>query len=100
MALLSVTDLKVELQTTRGPAEAVRGISFELEAGGTLGIVGESGCGKSMTALAMMGLLPDGAKTTGRIDLDGTDLLALDEGAMCEIRGNRIGMIFQEPMTS
>ena len=100
MALLSVSDLKVELQTNRGPAAAVRGISFEVEAGGTLGIVGESGCGKSMTALALMGLLPDGARATGRIDMDGTDLLSLDEAAMCGIRGNRIAMIFQEPMTS
>ncbi len=100
MALLSVTDLTVELQTSRGMVPAVRGVSFELEKGGTLGVVGESGCGKSVTALAIMGLLPDGARTTGRVDLDGTDLLTLDEAARCGIRGNRIAMIFQEPMTS
>ena len=100
MALLTVEELRVELQTSRGPAEAVRGISFELEQGGTLGIVGESGCGKSMTALALLGLLPEGARASGRIDLDGTELLSLDEEAMCHIRGNRIAMIFQEPMTS
>ena len=100
MALLSVTGLTVELQTSRGMAPAVRGVSFELEKGGTLGLVGESGCGKSITALAIMGLLPDGARTAGRVDLDGTDLLGLDEDALCQIRGNRIAMIFQEPMTS
>lgn len=100
MALLSVEDLTVELQTNRGMAAAVRGVSFELERGGTLGIVGESGCGKSITALSLLGLLPDGARATGRIELDGTDLLSLDEAALCRIRGNRIAMIFQEPMTS
>ncbi|MFP6698859.1 MAG: ABC transporter ATP-binding protein [Alphaproteobacteria bacterium] len=100
MALLSVEDLTVELQTSRGMAAAVRGVSFELERGGTLGIVGESGCGKSITALSLLGLLPDGARATGRIELDGTDLLSLDEAALCRIRGNRIAMIFQEPMTS
>jgi peptide/nickel transport system ATP-binding protein len=100
MALLSVSDLTVELQTSRGMAPAVRGVSFELEKGGTLGVVGESGCGKSVTALAIMGLLPEGARTTGRVDLDGTDLLSLDDAARCRIRGNRIAMIFQEPMTS
>ena len=100
MALLSVTGLTVELQTSRGMAPAVRGVSFELERGGTLGLVGESGCGKSITALAVMGLLPDGARTTGRVDLDGIDLLTMNEDARCHIRGNRIAMIFQEPMTS
>ena len=100
MALLSVDDLRVELQTNRGMVPAVRGVSFALEAGGTLGVVGESGCGKSITALALMGLLPDGARVRGRIDLGGTDLLGLSEDAMCHVRGNRIAMIFQEPMTS
>ncbi|MBT4487802.1 MAG: ABC transporter ATP-binding protein [Rhodospirillaceae bacterium] len=100
MALLSVENLTVELQTSRGMAAAVRGVSFALERGGTLGIVGESGCGKSITALALLGLLPDGARARGRVDLDGTDLLTLDEDALCHIRGNRIAMIFQEPMTS
>ena len=100
MTLLSVEDLTVELQTSRGMAAAVRGVSFELERGGTLGIVGESGCGKSITALSLLGLLPDGARATGRIELDGTDLLSLDEADLCRIRGNRIAMIFQEPMTS
>ena len=100
MPLLKVQDLRVELQTSRGMVPAVRGVSFALEAGGTLGVVGESGCGKSITALALMGLLPDGATTSGRIELDGENLLDLDEAALCRIRGNRIAMIFQEPMTS
>ncbi|MDP6875369.1 MAG: ABC transporter ATP-binding protein [Alphaproteobacteria bacterium] len=100
MALLSVDDLHVELQTNRGMVPAVRGVSFAVEAGGTLGVVGESGCGKSITALALMGLLPEGARVHGRIDLGGTDLLGLSEDEMCHVRGNRIAMIFQEPMTS
>ena len=100
MALLEVDDLTVTLETGRGPAAAVRGVSFRLERGETLGLVGESGCGKSMTALALLGLLPDGARTGGRVRLDGEDLLALDERALCRIRGNRIAMVFQEPMTS
>ncbi|MEQ8348011.1 MAG: ABC transporter ATP-binding protein [Sneathiellaceae bacterium] len=98
--LLAVQDLTVTLRTPRGPAPAVRGLDFALRRGEKLGIVGESGCGKSMTALALMGLLPDGAAVTGRIGLEGQDLLALPEAALCRIRGNRIGMIFQEPMTS
>ena len=100
MALLVVEDLRVELPTSRGMAPAVRGVSFSLQPGGTLGIVGESGCGKSMTALALMGLLPYGARARGRVDLDGTDLLSLDEDDWCAMRGNRMAMIFQEPMTS
>jgi peptide/nickel transport system ATP-binding protein len=100
MALLEVSNLHVELATARGPAEAVRGLSFSLERGETLGIVGESGCGKSMTALALLGLLPDGARAMGRIAHDGRDLLGMSEAELCRLRGNRISMIFQEPMTS
>jgi len=100
MALLEVKNLHVELATARGPAEAVRGLSFNLERGETLGIVGESGCGKSMTALALLGLLPEGARATGRIAHDGRDLLGMSEAELCRLRGNRISMIFQEPMTS
>ena len=100
MALLVVDDLTVTLETVRGPGRAVRNLSFELAKGSTLGIVGESGCGKSMTALAIMGLLPDNASTEGRIVFDDRDLLALSEDELCEIRGNRIAMVFQEPMTS
>ena len=61
MSLLSVSDLRVTLQTSRGPADALRGVSFSLARGDTVGLIGESGCGKSITALALMGLLPDGA---------------------------------------
>ena len=100
MALLEVEDLTVTLATGRGAADAVRGVSFDLPAGATLGIVGESGCGKSMTALALMGLLPDGALTRGAVRLEGRDLLGLPERELCRIRGNRIAMVSQEPMTS
>jgi len=100
MSLLQVENLGVELRTTRGPARAVRDLSLNLERGQTLGIVGESGCGKSVSALAMMRLLPDDAALSGAVRLDGRDLLALDEAAMCRVRGDRIAMVFQEPMTS
>jgi peptide/nickel transport system ATP-binding protein len=100
MVLLAVEDLTVTLDTVQGPGRAVRDLSFELAKGATLGIVGESGCGKSMTALAIMGLLPENARTDGRVLFDGRDLLKLSEGELCTIRGNRIGMVFQEPMTS
>ncbi len=100
MPLLEVNNLHIGLQTQRGPAQAVRGISFSLERGQTLGIVGESGCGKSITVMSLMGLLPASADVTGSIKLDGQELVGLPEKAMCQIRGNRIGMIFQEPMTA
>lgn len=99
-ALLSVEGLTVTLDTARGPARAVRDLSFSLERGQTLGIVGESGCGKSMTALAIMRLLPENARTAGVVSLAGENILDFSEGAMCAVRGNRIGMVFQEPMTS
>jgi peptide/nickel transport system ATP-binding protein len=98
--LLEVRDLTVKLQTHRGAALAVRDASFTLERGQTLGLVGESGCGKSMTAMALMGLLPDNAQVSGSIRFDGEELTAKSDGQMCDIRGNRIGMIFQEPMTA
>ncbi|MGJ7582578.1 ABC transporter ATP-binding protein [Variovorax sp. RHLX14] len=100
MPLLQVEDLHIRLQTQRGPADAVRDIGFALERGETLGIVGESGCGKSITVQSLMGLLPSSAQVGGSIRFDGTELVGLDERAMCKIRGNRIGMIFQEPMTA
>ena len=98
--LLDVTDLRVTLPTARGPAEALRGVSFSLARGQTLGLIGESGCGKSITALALMGLLPEGARVAGSIRFDGRELTTLDEASMCALRGNRIGMVFQEPMTA
>ncbi len=99
-AALSVENLSVSLRTDRGYAPIVRDLSFTVPKGATLGIVGESGCGKSMTALALMRLLPDSARASGRVLLDGQDLLPLPEDAMCAVRGARIGMIFQEPMTA
>ena len=98
--LLTVTDLRVTLTTPRGPADALRGVGFELARGETLGLIGESGCGKSMTAMAVMGLLPTGAQVGGSIRLNGQELVGLGDDAMCRIRGNRIGMVFQEPMTA
>jgi len=98
--LLDVHDLRVTLPTAQGPAEALRGMSFALERGGTLGLIGESGCGKSMTALALMGLLPEGAGVSGSIRFDGRELTALDEDALCTLRGDRFAMVFQEPMTA
>ena len=98
--MLEITDLRVTLDTARGPADALRGIDLRLERGGTLGLIGESGCGKSMTAMAVMGLLPAGARVTGSIRLNGTELVGADEDTLCALRGNRIGMVFQEPMTA
>jgi len=100
--LLEVRDLCVEFQTRKGVARVLEGVSFGLGPGETLGLVGESGCGKSMTALAIMRLIPDppGRITGGQVLFDGRDLLALDDAAMRDLRGNRVSMIFQEPMTS
>jgi peptide/nickel transport system ATP-binding protein len=100
MALLEVTDLSVLLQTHRGPAYAVRDVSFTLERGATLGLIGESGCGKSITVMALMGLLPENARVTGSIRFDGRELVGLPDAQMCELRGDRMAMIFQEPMTA
>jgi peptide/nickel transport system ATP-binding protein len=99
-ALLDVSGLRVTLQTPRGPAAALRGIDLQMQRGDTLGLIGESGCGKSMTALALMGLLPEGAKVEGSIRLNGRELVGLPDDALCALRGNRIGMVFQEPMTA
>ncbi len=100
MPLLQVTHLHIRLQTRQGPADAVRNLSFALEKGDTLGLVGESGCGKSLTALALMGLLPEGAQVSGSIQLNGQELVGMPERDLCSIRGDRIAMIFQEPMTA
>ena len=99
-ALLEVDDLRVTLATAQGPADALRGVSFTLQAGGTLGLIGESGCGKSLTALALMGLLPEGAGVAGSIRFGGRELTALDDAAYSALRGDRIAMVFQEPMTA
>jgi peptide/nickel transport system ATP-binding protein len=93
--------LEVENLTIRlGSLPIVRGISFSLPRGGTLGLVGESGSGKSMTALALMRLLPTAAQASGVIKLNGEDILGADEARLCALRGDRMAMIFQEPMTS
>jgi len=100
VSLLEVTDLHVTLRTARGPADALRGVSFRLARGQTLGLIGESGCGKSITALALMGLLPEGAQVRGSMRFDGRELATLPEAEYCKLRGDRIGMVFQEPMTA
>jgi oligopeptide/dipeptide ABC transporter ATP-binding protein len=102
MPLLEIEGLSVGFHTERGMARVVDDLSFTVDAGRIVGLVGESGCGKSVTARAIMRLLPSPpALIEGRrVALDGENLLALDERAMRDVRGNRIGMIFQEPMTS
>ena len=99
--LLEVEKLRVTFPTEQGFSTVVRDLDFRLEAGRTLGLVGESGSGKSVTALALMGLVPPpGHATHGRIRLGGVDLLGAPEKALQKIRGQRMAMIFQEPMTS
>ena len=100
--LLSVKGLKTYFYTDDGVIPAVDGVSFDLDRGGTIGIVGESGCGKSVTSLSVMGLIPQppGKIEGGEIIFEGRNLLELDEAEMRHIRGNDISMIFQEPMTS
>lgn len=101
MALLEVENLQTHFRTPKGINRAVQGVSFSVDAGETLAIVGESGCGKSVTSMSIMRLLPPGiAKSAGRIALNGRNLLDLSEAEMQAVRGNEIGMIFQEPMTS
>jgi peptide/nickel transport system ATP-binding protein len=100
MSLIEIADLSVTLATARGHHDAVRRLSLSLARGETLGIVGESGSGKSLTALAIMGLLPAIATASGRIDFKGEDLLRADETRLCALRGDRLAMIFQEPMTA
>jgi oligopeptide/dipeptide ABC transporter ATP-binding protein len=101
VALLEVEDLETSFLLERGVVRAVDRVSFVLEAGRVLGLVGESGCGKSVTALSLLRLVPSpGRITAGRILLDGRDLLALPEREMRRVRGAGLGMVFQEPMTS
>ena len=100
--LLEVRDLRTYFHTEEGVARAVDGVSFAVGRGQTLGLVGESGCGKSVSAFSIMRLVPDppGRIEAGQILLRGRDLLALDEEEMSRVRGDDIAMIFQEPMTS
>ena len=101
-AVLEVEDLRTHFFTRDGVVRAVDGVSFKVGAGETLSIVGESGCGKSVTSLSIMRLLPpkSGRIVGGKVSFDGKDLASLSEPEMRAIRGNRIAMIFQEPMTS
>ena len=99
--LLDIKNLRVDLPTENGTLHAVRGIDFQVRRGEMLCLVGESGCGKSMTSLALMGLLPRKAvRSADRLDFDGIGLQTLPERKMADLRGNRMAMIFQEPMTS
>ncbi|WP_121065470.1 ABC transporter ATP-binding protein [Chachezhania antarctica] len=98
---LEIIDLSVEMKTETGTIRVLDNVSLQIRRGTTLGIVGESGCGKSMTALAMMRLLPPGFEiTSGQIILDGEDITRASDARMRALRGNDISMIFQEPMTS
>jgi oligopeptide/dipeptide ABC transporter ATP-binding protein len=99
--LLSVEDLRVQFWTARGTIYAVNGVSFDIAPGETLGIVGESGCGKSVTSLALLGILPRaGRAVAGTAQFDGRDLLKLSDDELRLIRGKDIAMVFQDPMTS
>ena len=102
MSLLRVRNLRIELRTRDGVAPVIDDLGFDLAEGEAISLVGESGCGKSMTALGIMGLLPQqiGRIASGSIQFDGEELVGASERRMREIRGNEISMIFQEPMTS
>ncbi len=94
--MLQIEGLTVAIHGT----SILRDVDLGVESGKILGLIGESGSGKSMTAFSVLRLLPEGAEAAGRIDLEGTDLMALSESAMCEVRGGAVGMVFQEPMTA
>ena len=100
--VLTVEDLRTYFTTRWGTVKAVDGISFDLRKGETLGIVGESGCGKSVTMLSLMRLIPEppGRIVSGSITLDGEDIVQVSEQEMAEIRGSKIALIIQDPMTS
>jgi oligopeptide transport system ATP-binding protein len=100
--LLEVKDLRTQFHTVDGIVRAVNGVSFSVNAGETLGIVGESGCGKTVTALSIVGLVPEppGEIVSGQVLFQGRDLLSVGSQEMCEIRGAKIGVVFQDPMTS
>ncbi len=99
-AILEVKNLKTKFKTDHGLISVVDGVDFSIQPGETLGVVGESGCGKSVTSLSVMRLLPSNATNEGSISFEGKEILSLPEKAMQQVRGNDIAMIFQEPMTS
>jgi glutathione transport system ATP-binding protein len=98
--LLSVRDLHVTFPSEQGPVDAVRGVSFDIQRGRTLALVGESGSGKSATAMSAVGLLPPNAKVTGEVQLDDRQLLGLSDRQWSGIRGKRIGVVFQDPLSA
>src|SRR5690348_11719339 len=101
MSLLEVNGLRTEIATAQGRIHPVDGVSFAVEAGQTLGVVGESGSGKTMTGMSIIRLLPPGGSITGgSIRLAGEELTTMDEPALRKLRGSRIAMIFQDPLTS
>ena len=101
-AILEIDDLHTHFRTRDGVVRAIEGLSLTVQAGEVLGIVGESGCGKSVTALSVMRLIPSnaGGIVKGQVRFEGKDLASLSEPQMRSIRGNQIAMVFQEPMTS
>ena len=101
-SLLRVDDLKTYFYTEEGVVKAVDGVTFDIEPGEILGLVGESGCGKTVSALSILRLIPNppGKIVGGSVHFEGDDLAKMDEDEIRHIRGNKIAMIFQEPMTS
>ena len=100
MSLLEIRDLNVSFRTKASPIKVVSNLSLDIKESEVFGLVGESGCGKSLTALSIMGILPPNAYAEGLINFTGKDLLMLDRESLRRLRGREIAMIFQEPMTS